>query len=134
MYLGMNQHKLNLVQDPADIGGFLAETLGYAHNPAEHYAQNLSQLERSVFRIIPEIKRPIDPDDEVDDVEEVEYLVNVARACVFGLLIAQDKSVGYCIIRHCMCVIAIEQAIGNLEDWIEWAAEEFKVDLSAMVH
>lgn len=133
MNLSMNTHHLKLVQHPGEVGEFLAETLGYEHASAEEYAQDLSQLEKQVFLCLPTV-----PKKMFEDVEEVEFLINVARSCILGLCFAQSKTPpeghGYCVITHCIAVLAIEQAIGNIEAWIDWAAEEFKADLSVTVH
>lgn len=131
--MSFHRHNLQLVQNPIQIGQFLGDSLGYVFTPAESYAQDISQLEKQVHLILTEMPHEFD-----EDVEEVEYLLNVGRSCVFGVCCAQSttppEGYRYDVIQHCIAILAIEQAIGNIEDWIKWAAEEFKVDLSVTVH
>jgi len=123
------QHTMNLVQNPSDIGEFLAETLGYNLPPSEIYNEGLKNLVIQVFRLLPSI-----PNE--DEVEEVEYRINMVESSLLGLAIAEDKSPSahYPLITHCTAVLAVTQAMENVECWIEWAAEEYGVDLNARLH
>lgn len=129
----MMNHKLCLVKNPQEIGEFLGVTLGYTLTPAVEYAQDLGHLEKQVCLILPSV--PVDCEEHVDD---VSYLLNVARSCVLGLYIVQDKTPPegqkYCVLTHCTDILAVESALENIEAWIEWSANEYNVDLSVTVH
>ena len=130
--MSYHQHRMDLVTNPVEVGEFLGATLGYDLTPAKDYAEDLLQLEKCISIILPNVPAGN------ECVEEVAYLINVARTTSLGVGFTQDKSEGagrpYCIMTHCIAILALEQALGNIEDWIEWAEEEFKVDLSVVVH